>query len=105
MQHDTTTYSMIQQHTTMWSNGANFFFSTNVVGCCMKSWDRLTGALQRYVKCVIILRSENDVVKFLIIYRNAFFWLNHSPDVLCKTIKAGVWSACDAFRMKFDVKR
>ena len=45
MQHDTTTYNMIQQHTTSWSNGTNFFFTTNVVRCCMKSWDRLTGAL------------------------------------------------------------
>ena len=45
MQHDTTIYNMIQQHTTRWSNGANFFFTTNVVRCCMKSWDRLTGAL------------------------------------------------------------
>ena len=43
MQHDTTTYNMTQQHATRWSNGANFFFTTNVVRCCMKSWDRLTG--------------------------------------------------------------
>ena len=45
MQHDTTTCNMIQQHTTRWSNGTNFFFTTNVACCCMKSWDRLTGAL------------------------------------------------------------
>ena len=45
MQHDTTTCNMIQQHTTRWSNGTNFFFTTNVARCCMKSWDRLTGAL------------------------------------------------------------
>ena len=40
-----TSCNMIQQHTTRWSNGTNFFFTTNVVHCCMKSWDRLTGAL------------------------------------------------------------
>ena len=45
MQHDTTTCNMIQQHTTRWSNGTNFFFTTNVARCCMKSWYRLTGAL------------------------------------------------------------
>ena len=48
MQHDTTTCNMIQQHTTRWSNGTNFFFTTNVACCCMKSWDRLTGALLQY---------------------------------------------------------
>ena len=36
---------MMQQHTTRWSNGINFFFTTNVVRCCMKRWDRLTGPL------------------------------------------------------------
>ena len=45
MQHDTTTCNMIQQHITRWSNGTNVFFTTNVASCCMKSWDRLTGAL------------------------------------------------------------
>ena len=39
MQHDT-------KHTTRWPNGTNFFFTTNVVRCCMKTWDRLTGALE-----------------------------------------------------------
>ena len=47
MQHDTTTCNMIQQHTTRWSNGTNFFFTANVACCCMKSWDRLAGALHR----------------------------------------------------------
>ena len=55
MQHDTTTCNMIQQHTTRWSNGTNFFFTTNVACCCMKSWDRLTGALERSVD----IRDDN----------------------------------------------
>ena len=46
IQHDTTTYNIIQQHTTRWSHSTNFFFTTNVVHCCIKSWDRLTGALE-----------------------------------------------------------
>ena len=59
MQHDTTTCNMIQQHTTRWSNGTNFFFTTNVARCCMKSWDRLTRALEttnvlRYENCMIV---------------------------------------------------
>ena len=65
MQHDTTTYNMIQQHTTRWSNGTNFFFTTNVVPCCMKSWDRLTGALDAteiaykvVFECLTMLTSE-----------------------------------------------
>ena len=58
MQHDTTTCNMIQQHTTRWSNGTNFFFTTTVARCCMKSWDRLTGALlANQERCSAILEN------------------------------------------------
>ena len=58
MQHDTTTQSMIQQHTTRWSNGTNFFFTTNVVRCCIESWDHLTGALLSHTREVHIISLQ-----------------------------------------------
>ena len=62
MQHDTTTYNMIQKHTTKWSNGTNYFFTINVVRC-MKSWDRLTGALLMKMKLKLLgpLQSLRNV--------------------------------------------
>ena len=60
MQHDTTTCNMIQQHTTGWSNGTNFFFTTNVARCCMKSWDRLTGALRAGTSSFFLLALGQD---------------------------------------------
>ena len=61
MQHDTTTCNMIQQHTTRWSNGTNFFFTTNVARCSMKSWDRFTGALDFVDKKIIGKRGKPNI--------------------------------------------
>ena len=74
MQHDTTTCNMIQQHTTRWSNGTNFFFTTNVACCCMKSWDRLTGALLsswKYFATFSIICCSSTIIDF------PFFRLEH----------------------------
>ena len=71
MQHDSTTCNMIQQHTTRWSNGTNFFFTTNVACCCMKSSDRLTGALKQnsapplQPKCDTFSFTADQLVKFV----------------------------------------
>ena len=80
MQHDTTapttTYNMIQQHTTRWSNGRNFFFTTNVARC-MKSWDRLTRALVSYKK-----RVYNFLNLLSIVYSSVEFCFSQSLIVL-----------------------